>query len=154
MRFDQELNEHISDPMDLFDPEKRLEFFSRTASETSTTTTCKSAYMFDRNRFIESGHVLDGNYLMTRFAILSVQLTRSAIRLAKLIETMAWAWKERKQSVTWTMRTDIMNKAAVVPPPSPPPIHTNRFVVLEMDELVMALIFGPLFCIIFLIQCW
>jgi len=119
-------------PSDLTVPEERIAYIIRIASETSTTTTCKSAYMSEE--YIENGHIITDKYLMTRYAVLGGQLTRSGVRLAALIEAIALVWREHKQSIRAARITDLMNREAI-PSPTASPLRasSNRFLALEMD---------------------
>ncbi len=118
---------------------ERGRFASAIASETAQMFTCTFAYKnMDRN-WIKNGDVKPGrDYYQSRSRIITNQLFKAGVRLAKLLDYIANRYKQNMPA-----RVPVPRSVAVVEI-SPPPMSsfTNRFAVLldldvDIDEIAV-----------------
>ena len=72
-------------------------FAAEIASETAQQVTCQFGYQFDDGRWIQPGDVLPIEYLERRAETAKIQLKKSAVRLAQLIEHISARYYEQER---------------------------------------------------------
>ena len=99
-----------------------LDFAARIVSETSTKVTCERGYKLDSS-WIVSGHRLTPEYIEASKDVLLEQLTKSAVRLAQVIEAVANEY----------FRAEKERDAALVAAPVSRISSSNIFNLLDID---------------------
>ena len=128
-----------------------VEYIATIASETVMSATCKVAYTRDGVSYIESGDSVDEEYLRRGMVVVQIQLSKAAVRLALLIDTMASVYAsrlaERKEAsrairvekLFERMRIDAAEKAARVYDP----LEGNPFRVLAIEFNIEEYLYEP-----------
>ena len=117
-----------------------LAYISRLATETSTTGTCKHAYVDEHMRYLVKGDVISESYITTRLPVVIIQLSKASSRLAILLDAIAEEYAARLSEQRYWSRSIRVQEAIERMLQSPNPsesqfhVHTsNSFASLEQS---------------------
>lgn len=145
LSLDHSLYEEILSPVldleSLLETEdKRMQYASILATETSTQSTCKFAYQDESGIYIQPNATISDAYMESRGKIVIRQLARAGVRLADLINVVSELFYERKEELRIAAHEEALAKkkareeeALLAEQPIAPPSSSNRFSVLSLD---------------------